>query len=213
MLRQTWVILFLLAVIVLVNVLWRPVVQEGVDSNINYYTFARLNKKSASNVQNQKSKIGRRLNVIQYMSPKPNSRIDFFQQLMQLKNIRRKMEDDSAKFLSVFLEDGFAIQEPGLNSKLESIVHDLGEKEYDFLLLGGNPNMQGEMVKEGVYRINPDMPFTNVGGYVINNMNLDKTMSKIKKKQGKSLLGEISRMARNRDISVFCLYPFLVTGL
>ena len=215
MLQKNWVILcFLLAVIVLVNVLWKPTrVQEGIDSNINYYAFARMNKKSASNVQNQKSNVGSRLNIVRYMSPRPNSRSDYLQQLMLLQRIVKKMDNDNAKFLSVFFEDGFVINEPELNRKLERIVNDLGEKEYDFLLLGGNPNMQGEMVKDGVYKINNENPFTNVYGYVISNMNLDKMMSKIKKARGRSLLDKMYTLAKRGDVVIMGLYPALVTGL
>lgn len=215
MLQKNWVILcFLLAVIVLVNVLWKPThVQEGIDSNINYYAFTRMNKKSASNVNKQKSNVGSRLNIVRYTSPTPNSRSDYLQQLMLLQRIVKKMDNDNAKFLSVFFEDGFVINEPELNRKLERIVNDLGEKEYDFLLLGGNPNMQGEMVKDGVYKINNENPFTNVYGYVISNMNLDKMMSKIKKARGRSLLDKMYTLAKRGDVVIMGLYPALVTGL
>lgn len=215
MLQKNWLILcFLLVVIVLVNVLWKPTrVQEGIDSNINYYAFTRMNKKSASNVNKQKSNLGSRLNIVRYTSPTPNSRSDYLQQLMLLQRIVKKMDNDNAKFLSVFFEDGFVINEPELNRKLERIVNDLGEKEYDFLLLGGNPNMQGEMVKDGVYKINNETPFTNVYGYVISNMNLDNMMSKIKKARGRSLLDKIHILAKRGDVVIMGLYPALVTGL
>ena len=214
MLRQTWFICFLLVVIVLVNVAWPPTVQEGIDSNINYYAFVpTMNKKSIANVQKQKSNLGSRLNIVRYVSQRPDAERYYLQQLAQIKRIIKKMDNDNAKFLSVFFEDGFTIQESDLSRKLEKIIDNLGEKEYDFLLLGANQNMQGDLVKDGVYHIHTEVPFTNVYGYVINNMNLDKMVSKIKKAKGRSLVDKISTLAKNHSIVVLGLYPALVTGL
>lgn len=170
----------------------KPNIREGVDSNINYYAFTRMNKKS---------NIGRPLRTIRYTSmQKKYSKFDYFQQLGMLQSIVRKMDNDDATFLSVFFEDGFRVTDPGLNNALEKIVNDFGETDYDFLLLGANPNLQGQMVKPGVY------------GYIINNMNLGKMVSRIKKTRGTSLLDRIYNLHRKRSAVVLCLYPGFVTG-
>jgi len=207
MLRQIWLICFLLVVIVLVNVAWPPTVQEGIDSNINYYAFVpTMNKKSIVNARRQKSKIGTRLHIVPYTSN------EYIKQLALLQSISKKMDSDNAKFLSVFFEDSFAV-ESDLNRKLENIVDQLGDIDYDILLLGGNANMQGDLVKDDVYRLVAGIPFTNVYGYIINNMNLDKMVSKIKNAHGKTMQDKLYTLSENRAIVVFCVYPAMITGL
>lgn len=208
--------LFLLVVMLSVNIAWPPsnVVQEGIDSNINYYAFMHLNKQSTANMLRQKSKIGKPLHIIPYISVKKSNanRSEYLKQLALLQTVSNKMDNDNAKFLSVIFEDGFVVNESGLNYKLENIVEQLDEIEYDILLLGGNQNMQGDLVKNNVYRTNINIPFTNVYGYVINNMNLDKMVPKIKNASGTSMQDKLYTLCNNRDIVVFCLYPALVTG-
>lgn len=212
---NSYIILFLLVILIIVNY-WlyqKPNIREGVDSNINYYAFTRMNKKSVANAENQKSNIGRPLRTIRYTSmQKKYSKFDYFQQMGMLQSIVRKMDNDDATFLSVFFEDGFRVTDPGLNNALEKIVNDFGETDYDFLLLGANPNLQGQMVKPGVYKITGEGSFSDVYGYIINNMNLGKMVSRIKKTRGTSLLERIYNLHRKRSAVVLCLYPGFVTG-
>jgi len=126
-------------------------------------------------------------------------------------NIYKKIKKENKKGYTIIFEDDFILDSSNFINDTKKIIHTLNNKniDFDFLYLGNTRNNYGNHITENIYYVNPNQYLFGTYGYIVNNKNIDKIITKLDK-----IISPIDviiqNLTYNKLLNTIVIYPNIV---
>lgn len=230
------IILFILFLIFIINVcLSRDNKETFNESNINMYVISLKHQDRLDNIQKQKDKINKDINIFEAVR---GDFIDFsnikneysiggrFTELTQsIKhtdkrvlgcylshlNLLKKIKQENQSGYTVIFEDDFNIISNNFIESIYNILNNIAKQKntFDMIFLGNTYSNKGDNIIENIYDIDVNTNLYGTHAYLINNKNIDKIINNINHID-EPIDVRYEYLGKNKILDIYVVYPVVV---
>lgn len=206
-------------------------INDNLNNNIDFYVISLKNPERLENINLQNKKLIANINVIDAVNglninqtellrlgelsqsfyneiPKRSKEIGCYKSHLYIYNLINN--NLNKKKYSVILEDDFNVIPENLNEKMEILLNDISDLDFDIIFLGNTfPNNSNDKIKNNVYLIDKNKYTIGTFAYLINNKNINKIIS-LTKLIDAPIDNKLDTLIKNNLLNAFVVYPNLI---
>ena len=114
--------------------------------------------------------------------------------------------NENKKKYSIIFEDDFNIISENIVEKLNSIIENISDIEFDILFLGNTFDNKGTEIKDCIYSIDKNKYTIGNFAYLINNKNINKILDLVKPIDS-PIDNKIDTLIKNNKLNCIVVYP------
>jgi GR25 family glycosyltransferase involved in LPS biosynthesis len=197
-------------------------------NNIDFYVITLHNPIRLLNIEKQNEKLNVKINIIDAVNGIYINQTKLLEdkiladKFSDIGNVKRNKEigcfmshekiynsiknNENKKKYSIIFEDDFNIISENIVEKLNSIIENISDIEFDILFLGNTFDNKGTEIKDCIYSIDKNKYTIGNFAYLINNKNINKILDLVKPIDS-PIDNKIDTLIKNNKLNCIVVYP------
>lgn len=204
---------------------------NNLNNNIDFYVISLKSLERLENIDLQNKKLNANINIIDAVNGLQLNQNELLklgeisQSFFKEENKRSKEigcykshlfiynlinNNLNKKKYSVVLEDDFNVIPENINEKMETLLNNISDLDFDIIFLGNTfPNNSVDKIKNDLYLIDKNKYTIGTFAYLINNKNIDKIIN-LTKFIDAPIDNKLDTLIKNNSLNAFVVYPNLI---
>lgn len=206
-------------------------INDNLNNNIDFYVISLKSLERLQNIDLQNKKLNTNINIIDAVNGLQLNQ----NELLKLGEISQSFYNEDSKRskeigchkshfniynlinnnlnkkkYSVVLEDDFNVIPENINEKMETLLNNISDLDFDIIFLGNTfPNNSIDKIKDDLYLIDKNKYTIGTFAYLINNKNIDKIIN-LTKLIDAPIDNKLDTLIKNNSLNAFVVYPNLI---